>query len=258
MSRVFITGSSDGLGLMAAQLLVEQGHSVVLHARNQHRAEETKRKVPTAEAVLTADLSSLRQTRELAENANKLGRFDAVISNAAVGYMEPKRIETEDGLSHLFAINSLAPYVLTALLETPKRYIYVSSGMHLGGDLSLRDLQWTERSWEGAQAYSDSKLQNVLLAFGVARLMPSVSSNAMSPGWVPTKMGGSGANDDLQQAHLTQVWLATSNDSAATASGQYLYHLKPHKHLVEAEQAMFQDRYLSACQQLSGLRLPGM
>ena len=207
---------------------------------------------------MTGDLSSIRQTRELAEHANTLGPFDAVISNAAVGYRERKRIETEDGLCHLFAINSLAPYLLTALLETSKRYVYVSSGLHLGGDICLRDLQWKERRWEGAQAYSDSKLQNVLLAFGVARLMPGVLSNAVSPGWVPTKMGGPGAPDDLQEAHLTQAWLATSSDAAAMTSGEYFYHFKPHEHLVEAKQKDLQSKYLDACQQLTGIRLPGM
>ena len=86
MSRIFITGSSDGLGLMAAQLLVEQGHSVVLHARNLQRAEATRRRLPGAEAIVKGDLASLQQMRSVAEEVNTLGTFDAIIHNAAVGY----------------------------------------------------------------------------------------------------------------------------------------------------------------------------
>jgi NAD(P)-dependent dehydrogenase (short-subunit alcohol dehydrogenase family) len=117
MSRVLITGSADGLGKMAAQLLVEQGHRVVLHARNAKRTKEALAAVPGAETAVTGDLSSISETRAVAEQANRLGRFDAVIHNAAVGYREKKRIETRDGLPHVFATNTLAPYILTALIE---------------------------------------------------------------------------------------------------------------------------------------------
>jgi hypothetical protein len=141
MSRIFITGSSDGLGLMAAQLLVEQGHSVVLHARNLQRAEATHRRLPGAEAIVTGDLASLQQMRSVADQVNALGSFDAIIHNAAVGYREPRRVETEDGFAHVFAINSLAPYVLTALIHPPRRLIYISSELHKQGDPSLSDLR---------------------------------------------------------------------------------------------------------------------
>ena len=76
----------------------------------------------------------------------------------------------------MFAVNALAPYVLTALIDRPDRLIYLSSGMHEGGDVVLDDLQWTRRRWRGAQAYSDSKLYDVILAFAVARLWPEVRS----------------------------------------------------------------------------------
>jgi len=124
MSRIFITGSSDGLGLMTAQLLFEHGHSVVLHARNAQRAEETRRRLPSPEAVLTGDLASLQQMRLVADKVNALGTFDAIIHNAAVGYSKPRRVETEDGFAHVFAINSLPPCVLTSLIHKPRRLIY--------------------------------------------------------------------------------------------------------------------------------------
>src|ERR1700734_783898 len=169
MARVFITGSSDGLGQMAAQLLIEQGHGVVLHARSEQRGEEALAAVPEAESVVIGDLTSIAQTRNLAEQVNRLGSFDAVIHNAGVGYREPQRIATEDGLPHVFAVNTLAPYILTALIRKPKRLVYRSSGLHRNGDASLKDLAWEQRPWQGQQAYSDTKLRDVLLAFAVAR-----------------------------------------------------------------------------------------
>ena len=254
MSRIFITGSSDGLGQMAARLLVADGHRVVLHARNADRARHASAAVPGAEATLIADLSSVAQTKSLAEQVNAMGEFDAVIHNAAVGDGEP-RIETVDGLAHVFAVNSLAPFILTALIRRPRRLVYISSRLHLGGDTALRDLAWRSRPWSGPQAYADSKLHNVLLAFAVARRWPDVFSNAVEPGWVATKMGGPGATDDLSLAPKTQVWLAASNDPAAKVTGGYFYHGKPHTVLEAARDAGMQDRYIAECQRLSGVAL---
>ena len=256
MARVFITGSSDGLGRMAAQLLLEQGHRVVLHARNQQRAKDVSSTVPGADDVVIGDLSSIAQTRAVAEHVNRLGSFDAVIHNAGIGYREPRRIDTEDGLPHVFAVNTLAPYILTALIQRPKRLVYLSSGLHQSGDASLQDIAWKHRSWRGQQAYADTKLHDVLLAFGIARHWPDVLSNALEPGWVATKMGGPGAPDDLDAAHRTQVWLAVSDDPDATVSGQYFYHMQRRKTHPAAHDVDIQERLLSACQQLSGIEIP--
>ena len=256
MARVFITGSADGLGKMAAELLIEQGHQVVLHARNQVRAEETKKSVPQAQAVVVGDLSSIAQTRSVAEQVNALGTFDAVIHNAALGYKEPQRVETADGLSHVFAVNTIAPYVLTALISKPKRLIYLSSMLHQNGDPTLEDLTWQSRAWNGEQAYSDTKLHDVLLAFGFARRWPSVLSNALEPGWVQTKMGGTEATDDLDQAHRTQVWLAASDDPKALVTGEYFYHLRPKGTLYAARDVAKQDQLLAICERFSGIALP--
>jgi NAD(P)-dependent dehydrogenase (short-subunit alcohol dehydrogenase family) len=214
MAKILITGSSDGLGLMAGRLLAEQGHTVVLHARNAARAAATRAALPAAAAVLVGDVSTLAAMRDVAAQANAWGRFDAVIHNVAIGYREQGRVQTADGLSQLWAVNVLAPYVLTALMHRPDRLVYLSSGMHSGGDASLEDPQWAARRWNGSQAYADSKLHDVLLAFGVARRWPDVVANAMTPGWVPTRMGGPGAPDDMDQAHRTQAWLAVSDAPA--------------------------------------------
>jgi NAD(P)-dependent dehydrogenase (short-subunit alcohol dehydrogenase family) len=252
MSTVFITGSADGLGAMAARRLVAAGHQVVLHARSEPRAREALRAVPGAAAALHGDLSSIQQIRGVADQANGHGTFDAVIHNAGVGYRERRRIETVDGLSHLFAINVLAPYLLTALMARPERLVYLSSGMHRGGDPSTDDLQWSRRRWQGAQAYSDSKLWDTVLAFAVARLHPELCANAVEPGWVATKMGGAGAPDDLDRGDETQVWLAVSDDPAAEATGRLFYHLRPIDASPAASDHAVQDRLLDACRTLTG------
>ncbi len=257
MARVFITGSSDGLGRMAAQLLIEQGHSAVLHARSEQRGEEALAAVPGAEGVVIGDLSSIAQTRLVADQVNRLGNFDAVIHNAAVGYREPRLIPTEDGLPHVFAVNTLAPYILTALIHQPKRLVYLSSGLHKSGDASLQDLTWEHRRWQGEQAYCDSKLHDVLLAFAVARRWPQVNSNALEPGWVPTKMGGPYAPDNLDQGHRTQVWLAAGEDQAAMVTGKYFFHRQQRTPNPASQDTRTQDALIDACQRLSGIDLPG-
>ncbi len=227
-----------------------------MHARNEKRGQEALAAVPGAETVIIGDLTSIAQTRRVAEQVNGLGLFDAVIHNAAIGYREPRRIATEDGLPQVFAVNTLAPYILTALIKKPKRLVYLSSGLHQNGDASLQDLTWEKRPWQGQQAYSDTKLHDVLLAFAVARRWPGVLSNALEPGWVPTKMGGAGAPDDLDEGHRTQVWLAVSDDPAATVTGGYFYHMRPRPPKPAARDVDRQEQLLDACKRFSGVDLP--
>lgn len=254
MARVFVTGSADGLGLLAARSLLESGHEVVAHARNPTRGEETRKRLRAAKDVVVGDLASLAQTRAVAEQANRLGPFDAVIHNAGVGYKEP-RIQTEDGLPLVFEVNVLSFYVLTALVERPKRLVYMSSGMHRGADASLEDVEWTKRRWRGAAAYAESKLCDVLLAFAVARRWPTVFSNAVDPGWVPTRMGGPSAPDALEDGYRTQAWLATSDDPAALVSGNYFYHLRPKEPDLAVYDVGRQEKLLELCRRFSGVAL---
>ncbi len=254
--RVFITGSADGLGQMAARLLVADGHRVVLHGRSEARAAGALNSVPAAETAVFGDLSSIEATVRVAEQVNRLGRFDAVIHNAAVGYREPRRIDTVDGLPHVLAVNTLAPYVLTALIERPQRLVYLSSMLHQHGDASLADLEWKARAWAGTAAYSDSKLHDVLIAFAVARRWRDVRSNALEPGWVATKMGGPEAPDDLEAAPKTQVWLAASGEAEACVTGEYFYHMQKRTPKAETRDAAVQDRLVEECERLTGVRLP--
>src|ERR1700729_428853 len=227
MAKVFISGSSTGLGLMTGRLLVEHGHKVVLHGRSEARSADARRELPQALEVVTGDLSTVRGMREVAEQVNRLGGFDAVIHNAGIGYRESERVETEDGVPQVFATNVLAPFVLTALIERPARLVYLSSGMHHSAIADLDDLAWTRRRWSGSAAYAESKLYDVLLAFAAARLWPGAFANALEPGWVPTRMGGPGAPDDINLAPVTQAWLAVSPDPDARLTGGYFYYRRP-------------------------------
>lgn len=255
MSRVFVTGSAEGLGSMAANLLIEQGHDVTLHARSQARAQDALAAAPGADGALVGDLASLAQTRLLAARLNELEPFDAVIHNAGIGFRQPRRLLTEDGLERLFQINTLAPHLLTALMRRPARLVYLSSAMHRQGQVVLDDLQWERRPWSGAQAYSDSKLHDAILAAAVAARWPDVLSNAVEPGWVATKMGGPGATDDLQQGAVTQAWLAVSQDRQALTSGGYFHHRRPQQPHPAMHDAGVQQGLLDACAALTGVAL---
>jgi NAD(P)-dependent dehydrogenase (short-subunit alcohol dehydrogenase family) len=251
MSSVLITGSADGLGLLAAKLLIDDGHEVVLHGRDPRRAQDALAAAPGAAGALSGDLSSITEITALAEQANAHGRFDAVIHNAGV-YTLPKRVETGDGLSKVFAVNVLAPYLLTALVGRPDRLVYLSSGMHRGGDADLSDLQWTRKRWNPSQAYSDSKLHVVALAFAIARRWSDVRSNAVDPGWVPTRMGGPGAPDDLEQGVETQARLVVHSP----ASGGYYYHQRLSETHPAVSDIEVQEGLLAVCREITGVELP--
>ena len=243
MAKIFITGSADGLGHLAAKQLVEEGHEVVLHARNKKRAEEALAKVPGAITAVVAELSDVEETKRLAVDVNALGPFDAVIHNAGV-YRSPEEL--------IFKVNTLAPYILTCLIKMPERLIYLSSGLHMGGDAKFRGFE------KGKVSYSDSKLHVVLLAKAVARKWKDVYANAVDPGWVPTRMGGAGAPGNLEKGYRTQVWLAVSNDKEAKVSGKFFYHQREKYHHPDADLQEVQEKFLSSCEKSCGIRFPSI
>jgi NAD(P)-dependent dehydrogenase (short-subunit alcohol dehydrogenase family) len=240
---------------MAARLLIEQRHEVVLHGRNDDRSRDALAAAADAGGAVSGDLCTVAGARTVAEAINKLGRFDAVIHNAGIGYRETQRVETEPGVPSVFAVNVLAPYILTALIETPGRLVYVSSGMHRGVRPRMDDLLWTRRAWSGSSAYAESKLCDVLLAFAVARRWKNVRSNALEPGWVATKMGGPSAPDDLHQGCVTQAWLATSEDELARSTGGYFYHQRLRAPNAIVNDVRTQEDLMAECYRISGIPL---
>ncbi len=255
MARVLITGSTTGLGQAAARELLDRGHEVVLHARNPARASSVDDLAPRSAGVVVGDLASADETRGVADQVNAIGGIDAVIHNAAI-YVEPDRVATPEGHARTLAVNVLAPYLLTAWVDRPSRLVYITSGMHQSGDASLRDIDWTARRWNGVQAYCDSKLFVTTLACALARRWPDVHVNAVDPGWVPTRMGGAGAPDDLELGHVTQTWLAVSDDPDAATSGGYWYHQQRNPPAPAAVDEQLQDALVDELARLTGVRLP--
>jgi NAD(P)-dependent dehydrogenase (short-subunit alcohol dehydrogenase family) len=242
MPRIFITGSADGLGRAAAQTLVDDGHEVVVHARNADRLAAVSELVDRGAVPVVGDLADLDQTRDVAEQVNRIGRMDAVIHNAGV-YTGPT----------VLPVNVVAPYVLTALVHRPQRLVYLSSGMHAGGRADVTGMDWSGRSATGS--YSDSKLFVTTLAVAVARILPDVLSNAVDPGWVPTRMGGRSAPDDLRLGHLTQEWLAVSEDPDALTTGGYWHHQRLQKPHPAVHDQRFQEELVDALAGFTGTAL---
>ena len=235
--RVFVTGSADGLGQATARTLLESGHDVVVHARSNDRLDAVRELVDGGAEAVVGDLAELEQTRDVAQQVNAIGPMDAVIHNAGV-------LHSHD----IFQVNVVAPYLLTVLIERPQRLVYLSSGMHRGGHADPRRLDRDA----GKVTYSDSKLYLTALAAAVARIWPDVLSNAVDPGWVPTRMGGAGAPDDLRLGHLTQEWLATSDDPAALTSGGYWFHQHREKPHHAARDERFQNALLDHLAGITG------
>jgi NAD(P)-dependent dehydrogenase (short-subunit alcohol dehydrogenase family) len=254
MARIFITGSTDGLGRAAAQSLLGDGHEVVLHARSAERAAAVADIAPRAAGVVIGDLRSAAETRSIADQVNAIGRMGAVIHNAGI-YNAPSRGATPEGHSATLAVNVLAPYILTALIARPDRLVYLSSGLHRGGGGPLRDIDWTERRWDAARAYAESKLYVVALALAVARRWPEVLSNAVDPGWVRTRMGGPSAPVDIATGAQTQSWLVDGADAEARVTGRYWHRMHQEQPAGEAMNEGFQNRLLVELQALTGVLL---
>lgn len=242
MALVFITGSTDGLGLATADTLLRDGHEVIVHARSSQRVPAVQHLLDRGAQCVTGVLAVMDEVRAIAEQVNGIGGIDAVIHNAGI-LSGPA----------LLPVNVVAPYLLTALIPGPRRLIYLSSGMHRGGDRGLGGLDWTGRTTTAS--YSTTKLHVTALSAAVARLVPGVASNAVDPGWVPTRMGGRSAPDSLELGHRTQEWLATSDDPGALASGGYWYHQHRQTPHQAANDPQFQDALLAQLAEHTGVTL---
>jgi len=249
MARIFVTGSTTGVGHNAAKSLLEEGHEVILHARNAERAESLGALADRAQ-VLTGDLGDLTEVRQLAEDLNAIRSMDANLHNA--GIIDDERAETPDGLLRVLMVNALAPYMLSLLADRPARLIFTGSSMHRGHDGALDDMDWTRRRWSASSAYGESKLLVTALSAGFARRLDAIC-HTVDPGWVPTRMGGASASDPLDQAHITQCWLATG---AGEETGGYWHHMRRQRPDPKVEDPSFQDEVLNRFAEMTGVPVP--
>ncbi|HEU5127629.1 MAG TPA: SDR family NAD(P)-dependent oxidoreductase [Glycomyces sp.] len=241
MTRILVTGSADGLGRLAAASLLAAGHAVIVHARSPERAAALRPLTDQGARVVIGDFTDRAAVRGIAAELAEDETPDAVVHNAGV-WSGPA----------VMPVNVIAPYLLTALLPGPRRLVYLSSGSHYSGRAAAAGVDWTGRT---AGSYADSKLFVTALAAAVARLRPETYSNAVDPGWVPTKMGGADAPGDLEQGHRTQEWLAAGDDPAADVSGGYWYHRERRDPHPAVGDAAFQDRLLDALAEETGTAL---
>ena len=239
MLKIFITGSSDGIGLEAAKELLKAGHEVLFHARNHTRAKELERKLTKPCKILVADLSDIEQTKQLAQDLNALGVFDVIIHNAGV-YQSSKQ--------EIFRVNVLAPYLLTALIQKPKKLLYIGSNMHPQGDFSKESL-----SLESGVDYATSKLQVLMLSLAVARVYTDTFVSTIDPGWVRTKMANYNAPVSIEDGAKTQVCLATDTD--LYYRGKYFLNLKESSYAAKADDIQMQAILLQKCQEITGVSL---
>lgn len=237
MTKIFITGSTDGLGFLAAKQLLKDGEDVTIHARNKKRAKDVLKQLPSVKNIVIGDLGKREEVESIAKQINSIGKFDTVIYNAGIDISDTDLT---------FKVNVLAPYLLTALIERPKRIVYLSSSMHRGARIDIDELDQTTD-------YSSSKFQILLLTKVLARLIPDVTITAVDPGWVPTKMGGSMATDDLTKGYTTQVWLATLDDNSV--SGTYFHHMTPDQYDRRVDDIELQEAYVQKLESITGVKI---
>jgi retinol dehydrogenase-14 len=235
---VVVTGASSGIGAAAAAELAGLGATVVPVGRDRRRLDKVAAEV--GGEPLQADFASLAQVRRLADELlERHARIDVLVNNA--GLVTSRRELTEDGYEKTFAVNHLAPFLLTNLLlerlraSAPARVITTSSGAHGGGRLDFDDLQG-ERSWSMMRAYGTSKLANILFTRGLAMRVDAaeVTANSVHPGVINTKLGGRAGRlaglmwtlgrpffGSPRRGASTIVYLATSEEGGEVTGGYY-------------------------------------
>jgi retinol dehydrogenase-14 len=196
---VLVTGGTAGIGRATALGLATMGAHLAITGRDRERAEGVAREIRLVSGaqvdVFVADLSSQSQVRRLAEEVLQgLSAIDVLVNNVG-GYWNTRHV-TADGLERTFALNHLAPFLLTNLLldrlkrSAPARVVTVSSNAQAMGRIDFDDIQG-ERSYSGARAYNQSKLANVLFTYELARRLQAscVTANALHPGVASTSFG---------------------------------------------------------------------
>jgi len=265
-STFLVTGATDGIGRQTALNLVRHGARVLVHGRNQARAESAVAELKAASGLtdlepVFGDFASLAQVRSLAEAIRtRTGRLDVLVHNAGV-YMK-SRTTTQDGLETTFQVNHLAPFLLTHLLldrleaAPSARVVVVSSVAHQGGYLDFKNLQG-EKVFDGYSAYALSKLANLLFAMELAERLRGtrITVNALHPGVISTKLLRAGFHMDgagVEQGARTSTYLATSAEVQAV-TGHYFMDCKPTACSSYVEDALLRHRFWEHCEGLAGL-----
>ena len=255
MTTVCLTGSTDGIGLVAARTLLTAGHRVLVHARSEQRGAPVVEALAadpacTGEVVLVVgDLASLDAVRGLAEQVAAHGPLDVLVHNAGVWVRDAASPVTVDGFETTFAVNVLAPHLLTALLadRLTGRLLWLGSGMAASGRPKPSALGGAR---EPRQAYADSKACDVALALAWGRRLPGVASAAVDPGWVRTKLASAGAPGDVADGADTLAFCCTDADLAAAP---YWKDRRPSPVPGRLRDTALQDAVAAACDRLVGL-----
>ena len=247
MTTVCITGSTDGIGLVAARTLLDRGHRVLVHARSEARGRPVVERLTGDVDLVVADLASLAQVRALGARLRE-EPLHALVHNAGVWVRGDTPPLTADGFETTFGVNVLAPHLLTALVggHLSDRLLWLGSGMAASGRLRPSALGGSR---EPRQAYADSKAADVALALGWGRRLP-VASAAVDPGWVRTKLASAGAPGDVAQGADTVVWCCTD---APLADAPYWKDRRPVPVPGRLRDVGLQDAVLVACDRLAGL-----
>lgn len=277
---VLVTGATGGIGFIAARALAAMGATVVLVGRDPAKAQASVARIQRetgANSVnaLTADLSSMQAVRRLAaEFVAQYPRLDVLLNNAGGIFMT--RQTTLDGYERTFALNHLAPFLLTHLLldrlkvDAPARVVTVSSMAHRGHTKDFDDVNQTRRGYSAWRAYGESKLANIMFTYALARRLEGsdVTANTLHPGFVAT--GFAKNNGPLWQLAMslarpfaispergaqTSIYLASSPD-VADLSGRYFVNSQPAKSSKASYDVAAQERLWSLSEQMAGIATP--
>jgi retinol dehydrogenase 14 len=272
---VLITGGTGGIGRATALGLAAMGANVAITGRDGARAKDVAREIRAATGTqvdtFVADLSSQSDVRRLAaETLDRLPRIDVLVNNVG-GYWNTRHV-TSDGLERTFAVNHLAPFLLTNLLlehlraSSPARVVTTSSGAHFSAVLDIEDLN-AERRWSAWSAYCNSKLANVLFTRALARRLgdSEVTANCLHPGVIRTRLGRGAPLPvrigwrvaglfftNPRKGSETMVYLASAPE-VATVTGGYFVHSRQRNPSAQAQDDVLGEELWERSERLTGL-----